>query len=137
MIAEKIMGRWAALLLIIVFLSGTTGIWWNWKNGRILVQSSSSKALIGPILKVRDVPSSTNPLWMFVSIHSRFYRCEYYRSQNSQLFSSQSFEEDSFIAQKVEVRWDGLADATVLFDGRPTLRCQNGWWKKIDTPSNP
>jgi hypothetical protein len=137
MTAEKIKRRWIALLLIVVALAGTTLIWWNWKNGRILVQSASSKALSGPILRIRDVPSSPNPLWMFVSIHSRFYRCEYHTSQYAPLFSSQSFAEDSYIAEKVEVRWDGVADATILFDGRPTLRCQNGWWEKVITTSNP
>jgi hypothetical protein len=74
---------------------------------------------------------------MFVSIHSRFYRCEYYRSRNAPLFSSQSFAEDSYIAQTVDVRWDGVADATVLFDGHATLRCQNGWWEKVPAASNP
>jgi hypothetical protein len=37
MTAEKIKRRWIALLLIVVALAGTTLIWWNWKNGRILV----------------------------------------------------------------------------------------------------
>jgi hypothetical protein len=130
---EKSNRQWPALLLIIVVLAGATLIWWNWKNGRILIQSSSSKVLNGPMLTIRDVPSSANPLWMLVSIHSRFYRCEYHTSQNAPLFSCQSFAEDSYIAEKVEIRWDGVADTTILFDGRPTLRCQNGWWEKVIT----
>jgi hypothetical protein len=135
--AERNNRRWAALLVIMVAFTVPTLIWWNWKTGRILVQSASSKAVNGPIIKIRDVPSSDNPLWILVAIHSRFYRCEYYRSQNAPLFSSQSFAEDSYIAQKVEVRWNGVADATILFDGRPTLRCRNGWWEKVITTSIP
>jgi len=129
--------QWAVLLVIIVALAGTILIWWNWKTGRVLVQSASSRAVNGPIIRIRDVPSSAHPLWMLVAIHSRFYRCEYYTSQNAPLLSCQSFAEDSYIAQKVEVRWNGVADATILFDGRPTVRCQNGWWEKVITTSIP
>jgi len=117
--------------------AGTTLIWWNWKAGCIIVQSPSIQGSQRPIIKVRDVPTSANPLWMFVATHPRFYRCEYHTLQNAPLLSCQSSAEDSYVVQKVEVRWNGVVDATVLFDGHPTLRRQNGWWEKVITTSIP
>ena len=137
MIKEIIKCRWLVPLVMIYAFTGIALIWCNWKAGSLFVQSVSPKVINGPTIRILAVPSSANPLWMLIPIHSRFYRCEYHTSQNAPLLSSQSFSEDSYIAERAEVRWDGVADATILFDGRPSLRCRNGWWEEILTPSNP
>ena len=136
MIKVKIKQRWLALVIIFAF-AGVTLMWWNWKGGSVVLQSVSPKGINGPAIRVLAVPSSANPLWILTSSHSRFYRCEYRISRNDPLFSCQSFAEDSYIAEKIEVRWAGVADATVLFDDRPVLRCRYGWWEKIPTSSVP
>lgn len=136
--ASKVIARrWVLLAIAIVVPTVAAATYLKVKTGSVVLESQSPKGVNGPIIRIRAVPSSANVIWMFVPTHSRFYRCEYYASRNAPLLSSQSFEEDSYVADKVEVRWDGVADATILFDARAALRCRNGWWEKIALFSSP
>jgi hypothetical protein len=103
--------------------------WLNWTRGKIVAWSDCPFGHRKVI--IRSVPFTRNPFYMIMPLHSRFYRCEYYWKKNNILISSQSYSEDSYIAENFKIVWDGKTKATVSFDGEPALLCDSGWWEKL------
>lgn len=102
--------------------------WIEWTKGKIIARSvspSGHKEII-----VRAVPFTKNPFYMFLPLHSRFYRCEYYWVQNDLLRSSQSFSEDSYIAGNIQIEWVSAREAIVSFDDVFTLGLDDGFWSR-------
>ncbi len=108
--------------------------WLSWINGRVVAQGLSPSGHDKVV--VRSVPYTTNPVYMFIPLHSRFYRCEYYWVRNNRLRSSQAFAEDSYIAEKIEIKWLNDREATVSFDDFFTLKMKDEFWFKEKTQSD-
>lgn len=103
--------------------------WLNWTKGKIVARSDCPFGHRKVI--IRSVPFTKNPFYMFMPLHSRFYRCEYYWEKNNILISSQSYSEDSYIAESFKIVWSENTKVTVSFDGEPALLCDSGWWEKL------
>jgi len=123
----------AGIILIVGMLIAAK--WLAWRNGEIVAESESQSGYYS--IAVRSVPLTGDVLTALSGMYSRIYRCELYRQPHGRMVSSQSYSEDSYIAQNVKVRWKDDSEASVYFDHRPILHLQNEMWDRISSSQAP
>ena len=60
--------------------------------------------------------------------NERLYRCEYYPHPGWPMFSAETFSEESYVAQRIDIQWHDDTAATITIDKSAVLKCDRGHW---------
>lgn len=128
-------GKWRILLVLaVIIITAYVARWIWWGSGSIMAISEWRRMLKTSKVMVKEVPSAV-PFWAvpfsFLSDDNLYYRCEYYRSSSATLFSAQTYQGNSYTAQKARIEWNDAGAAIVYLDDIPILKCSpEGYWMK-------
>jgi hypothetical protein len=114
----------AGLVLLVGFL-----VWYRCSS-RVLAKevSTSGEAFI----LVREMQLSPFSLKGFLRLNPIIYRFEYYPHADWPMLTAQTFFEESYVANSVNIEWKTADAAKVTVDGVITFECVKGQWRKVD-----
>jgi hypothetical protein len=99
----------------------------NYKDGRTIFQSQSPHGL--SVIRVREIPSIPNALWIFSPVKEKFYAIEYGKSITGMPLGTRLFSMDSYTVNSIDVEWEKNDYAHVYFDGELVMVLDAEWWR--------
>lgn len=99
----------------------------EYKRGHTIFISQPENGVVS--IRIREVPSFSSNLWIFLPLKEKFYVLEYAKSWEGSPTSTRVYSMDSHTIQSAKVEWENNHNARVFLDERLVLVLDNEWWR--------